>query len=68
MDVEWARAVIAGEVARTLFQSRGLRVQRGEALETQRVQRALLQVLVKRTRREADVGKGLNTADAKTPI
>ncbi len=38
-DVEAARAAIAAEVARSLFQARGFKVQAGEALETVRIQR-----------------------------
>lgn len=50
-DVESARAAIAAEVARTLFQTRGLKVQRDEALETVRIQRELLGVVTERARR-----------------
>ena len=50
-DVEAARAAIAAEVARAVFQSRGLKVQRNEALETLRIQRELLRVVMERARR-----------------
>ena len=50
-DVESARAAIAAEVARALFQTRGLKVQRDEALETLRIQRDLLSVVTERARR-----------------
>jgi NodT family efflux transporter outer membrane factor (OMF) lipoprotein len=50
-DVEAARAAIAAEVARSLFQTRGLLVQRDEARETVRIQRELLRVVVERAAR-----------------
>ncbi len=50
-DVEGARAAIAAEVARALFQSRGLKVQRDEALETLRIQNDLFGVVTERARR-----------------
>src|SRR4029077_16989180 len=50
-DVEAARAAIAAEVARSLFQARGLSVQRDEARETMRIQRELFRVVVERAAR-----------------
>lgn len=50
-EVEAARAAIAAEVARSLFQARGLASQRDDALETVRIQTELLQVLSERARR-----------------
>lgn len=50
-DIEAARAAIAAEVARTLFQTRGLAMQRDEALDTVRIQHELLRVVVERVRR-----------------
>ncbi len=50
-DVESARAAIAADVARTLFQTRGLAVQREESIETVRIQRELMRVVGERARR-----------------
>lgn len=50
-DVEAARAAIAAEVARSLFQARGFMVQRDEARETVRIQRELLRGVTERTKR-----------------
>ena len=50
-DVEAARAAIAAEVARSLFQARGFKVQRDESLETVRIQRDLQAVVQERGRR-----------------
>ncbi len=50
-DVEAARAAIAAEVARSLFQARGFKVQAGEALETVRIQREVQTVVAERARR-----------------
>ncbi|MEP6558252.1 MAG: TolC family protein [Burkholderiales bacterium] len=50
-DVEAARAAIAAEVARSLFQARGFKVQRNEATETVRIQRELQAVVAERARR-----------------
>ena len=50
-DIEAARAAIAAEVARSLFQARGFKVQKGESLETVRIQRALQDVVAERARR-----------------
>ena len=50
-DVEAARAAIAAEVARSLFQARGFKVQRDESTETVRIQRELQAVVAERARR-----------------
>ncbi len=50
-EVEAARAAIAAEVARSLFQARGFKVQRDESLETVRIQRALQDIVAERARR-----------------
>ncbi len=50
-DVEAARAAIAAEVARSLFQARGFKVQRDESAETVRIQGALQAVVAERARR-----------------
>ena len=51
LDVQAARAAVAAEVARALFQARGLSVQHGDALETVRIQRTLLEVVQERAKR-----------------
>ena len=51
LDVQAARAAVAAEVARGLFQARGLSVQSGDALETVRIQRTLLGVVQERAQR-----------------
>lgn len=50
-DIEAARAAIAAEVARALFQARGIHVQLEEARETTRIQHELLRVIVERAAR-----------------
>ncbi|WP_256677833.1 efflux transporter outer membrane subunit [Pseudomonas sp. SJZ079] len=50
-EVEAARAAIAAEVARSLFQARGLHVQRDEARETLRIQQDLMALVTERARR-----------------
>ncbi|UTW08463.1 efflux transporter outer membrane subunit [Pseudomonas benzenivorans] len=50
-DVQAARAAIAAEVARALFQARGLHVQRDEARETVRIQQDLMAVVTERVKR-----------------
>nr|WP_281177159.1 TolC family protein [Marinobacterium profundum] len=50
-EVEAARAAIAAEVARSLFQARGLHVQHDEARETLRIQQQLLTVVTEQARR-----------------
>ena len=73
LDVQAARAAVAAEVARGLFQARGLAVQHGDALETVRIQRELMGVVHERARRglapasEADrVAADLAQAEAQT--
>lgn len=51
LDVQAARAAVAAEVARGLFQARGLAVQHDDSLETVRIQRALLNVVQERSKR-----------------
>lgn len=50
-DVEGARVALAAEVAKTLFQVRGLKAQTDEALETVRIQQELLAAVTERTQR-----------------
>ena len=73
LDVQAARAAIAAEVARGLFQARGFAVQQADALETLRIQTELLKVVQERARRglaptsEADrVAADLAQAEAQS--
>lgn len=73
LDVQAARAAIAAEVARGLFQARGFAVQQADGLETLRIQKELLKVVQERARRglapssEADrVAADVAQAEAQT--
>lgn len=50
-NVESARAAIAAEVARSLFQTRGFKAQRDEAIETVRIQHDLFKAVTERVAR-----------------
>jgi NodT family efflux transporter outer membrane factor (OMF) lipoprotein len=50
-DIEKARSAIAAEVARSLFQVRGISVQRDDARESLRIQNDLMMVVSERARR-----------------